>query len=224
MTKFFEEQYNNELNYIFNTFFSNLKIVSEEKKIKGRPVIACETLLNDVSYILYKYEMGKLIFVPKEIDLRNDFLPIYFLGASKSGIGFTILTKEKNLLEEKSYSFISREDDGKEVESHFSYMQYDDLNNELENLFEKEKVSLELFLVRKTFNKILTKNERRTDIIVKRNSNETKLNNYVGETEDYFLATMNNKLLYDIVDDNKTLFEISNESLSKNLNGSSKTK
>jgi len=99
MTKFFEEQYNNELNYIFNTFFSNLKIVSEEKKIKGRPVIACETLLNDVSYILYKYEMGKLIFVPKEIDLRNDFLPIYFLGASKSGIGFTILTKEKNLLE-----------------------------------------------------------------------------------------------------------------------------
>jgi len=103
-------------------------------------------------------------------------------------------------------------------------MQYDDLNNELENLFEKEKVSLELFLVRKTFNKILTKNERRTDIIVKRNSNETKLNNYVGETEDYFLATMNNKLLYDIVDDNKTLFEISNESLSKNLNISSKTK
>jgi len=224
MTKFIEEQYNNELNYIFNTFFNHLKIVSEEKRIEGRPVLASETLLNNVPYILYKYQGGKLIFVPKSIDLKTDFLPIYFLGANKYGIGFTILNKEKNLLEEKSYTFISGEDEIKEVESHLNYMQYEDLNNELANLFEKENVSLELFLIRKIFNKLLTKNNVRTSINIKRNLNETKLNNYVGETEEHFLATINNKLLYDIVDDKKTLFELSNESLYKNLNGSSKTK
>jgi len=78
--------------------------------------------------------------------------------------------------------------------------------------------------IRKTFNKLLTKNKVKTTINIKRNSNETKLNNYTGDIEDRFLATINNKLLYDIVDDQKTLFELSNESLSKKLNGSSKTK
>lgn len=223
MNKFFKEQYNNELNYIFNTFFNNLKIVSEEKKVEGRPVLTCETLLNNESYILYKYQGGKLIFVPKSIDLKNDFLPIYYLGANECGIGFTILTKEENLLEDKSYSFIFREE-SKEVESYLSYMNYEDLNNELANLFKNENVSLELFLIRKTFNKLLTKNKVRTTINIKRNSNETKLNNYTGEIEDHFLATINNKLLYDIVDDQKTLFELSNESLSKKLNVSLKTK
>ena len=223
MNKFFKEQYNNELNYIFNTFFNNLKIVSEEKKVEGRPVLTCETLLNNESYILYKYQGGKLIFVPKSIDLKNDFLPIYYLGANECGIGFTILTKEENLLEDKSYSFIFREE-SKEVESYLSYMNYEDLNNELANLFKNENVSLELFLIRKTFNKLLTKNKVRTTINIKRNSNETKLNNYTGEIEDHFLATINNKLLYDIVDDKKILFELSNESLSKKLNASLKTK
>lgn len=223
MNKFFKEQYNNELNYIFNTFFNNLKIVSEEKKVEGRPVLTCETLLNNESYILYKYQGGKLIFVPKSIDLKNDFLPIYYLGANECGIGFTILTKEENLLEDKSYSFIFREE-SKEVESYLSYMNYEDLNNELANLFKNENVSLELFLIRKTFNKLLTKNKVRTTINIKRDSNETKLNNYTGEIEDHFLATINNKLLYDIVDDQKTLFELSNESLSKKLNVSLKTK
>ena len=223
MNKFFEEQYNNELNYIFNTFFNNLKIVSEENKVEGRPVLTCETLLNDESYILYKYQGGKLIFVPKSIDLKNDFLPIYYLDASECGIGFTILTKEENLLEEKSYSFIFREE-SKEVESYLNYKNYEDLNNELAQLFKNENVSLELFLIRKTFNKLLTKNKVRTTISIKRNSNETKLNNYTGEIEDHFLVTINNKLLYDIVDDKKTLFELSNESLSKKLNVSLKTK
>ena len=103
------------------------------------------------------------------------------------------------------------------------YEHYQDLNNELANLFKNENVSLELFLIRKTFNKLLTKNKVRTTINIKRNSNETKLNNYTGEIEDHFLATINNKLLYDIVDDKKTLFELSNESLSKKLNVSLKT-
>ena len=197
MNKFFKEQYNNELNYIFNTFFNNLKIVSEEKKVEGRPVLTCETLLNNESYILYKYQGGKLIFVPKSIDLKNDFLPIYYLGANECGIGFTILTKEENLLEDKSYSFIFREE-SKEVESYLSYMNYEDLNNELANLFKNENVSLELFLIRKTFNKLLTKNKVRTTINIKRDSNETKLNNYTGEIEDHFLATINNKLIYNM--------------------------
>ena len=223
MNKFFKEQHNKELDYIFNTFFNNLKIVSEEKKVEGRPVLTCEILLNNESYILYKYEGGQLIFVPKNIVLENNFLPIYFLGASDCGIGFSILTREEELLEKKSYSFIFREE-SKEVESHFSYMHYVDLNNDLANLFNKENVSLELFLIRKTFNKLLTKNKVRTTINIKRNSNETKLNNYTGEIEDHFLVTINNKLLYDIVDDKKTLFELSNDSLSKNLNVSPKTK
>lgn len=224
MDKYFEEQYNNELNYIFDTFFSDLKMTSEAKKIEGRPVLACDILLNNVAYTLYKYRGGKSIFVPKNIDLKTDFLPIYFLGASKYGIGLTILTKEKNLLEEKTYSFICREEEKETVESHLHYMQYEDLNNELANFFEKENVSLELFLIRKTFNKLLTKNKVRTSINIKRNSNETKLNNYVGETEEHFLATINNKIIYDIVDNDKTLFELSNESLSKNLTASPKTK
>ena len=223
MNNFFKEQYNKELNNIFNTFFNNLKIVSEENKVEGRPVLTCETLLNDESYILYKYQGGKLIFVPKSIDLKNDFLPIYYFGASECGIGFTILTKEENLLEEKSYSFIFREE-SKEVESYLNYKNYEDLNNELAQLFKNENVSLELFLIRKTFNKLLTKNKVRTTINIKRNSSETKLNNYTGEIEDHFLVTINNKLLYDIVDDKKTLFELSNENLSKKLNVSSKTK
>ena len=223
MNKFFKEQYKNELNYIFNTFFNDLKTVSEEKKIEGRPVLASETLLNNEPYILYEYQGGKLIFVPKNIDLKNDFLPIYFLGANDCGIGFSILTREENLLEKKSYSFIFREE-SKEVESHFSYMHYLDLNNDLANLFKKENVSLELFLIRKTFNQLLTSTKVRTTINIRRNSNETKLNNYTGETEDHFLATINNKLLYDIVDDKKTLFELSNESLSKDLNVSPKIK
>ena len=223
MNKFFEEQYDNELNYIFNTFFSDLKMISEEKKIEGRPVLASEVLLNNESYTLYKYEGGKLIFVPKSIDLKNDFLPIYYLGASKYGIGLSILTREENLLEKKSYSFIFREE-SKEVESHFSYMHYLDLNNDLENLFKKENVSLELFLIRKTFNQLLTSTKVRTSINIRRNENETKLNNFTGETEEHFLATINNKLIYDIVDDKKTLFELSNESLSKDLNVSPKIK
>lgn len=223
MNKFFKEQYKNELNYIFNTFLNDLELVSEEKKIEGRPVLASETLLNNVPYILYKYQGGKLIFVPKSIDLKKDFLPIYYLGANDCGIGFSILTKEENLLEKKLYSFIFR-DESKEVESHFSYMHYLDLNNDLANLFEKENVSLELFLIRKTFNQLLTSTKVRTSINIKRNENETKLNNFTGETEEHFLATINNKLLYDIVDDNKTLFELSNESLSKDLNVSPKIK
>ena len=223
MNKFFKEQHKNELDYIFNTFFNDLKIVSEEKKIEGRPVLASEVLLNNESYILYKYEGGQLIFVPKNIVLENNFLPIYFLGASDCGIGFSILTREENLLEKKSYSFIFREE-SKEVESHFSYMHYEDLNNDLANLFNKENVSLELFLIRKTFNKLLTSTKVRTSINVIRNENETKLNSFTGETEDHFLATINNKLIYDIVDDKKTLFELSNDSLSKDLNVSPKTK
>ena len=223
MNKFFEKQYKNELNYIFNTFFNDLKIVSEEKKIEGRPVLASETLLNNVPYILYKYQGGQLIFVPKNIVLENNFLPIYFLGASDYGIGFSILTREEDLLEKKSYSFIFREE-SKEVESHFSYMHYVDLNNDLANLFNKENVSLELFLIRKTFNQLLTSTKVRTSINVIRNENETKLNSFTGETKEHFLATINNKLIYDIVDDKKTLFELSNDSLSKNLNVSPKTK
>ena len=223
MNKFFKEQHKNELDYIFNTFFNDLKIVSEEKKIEGRPVLASEVLLNNESYILYKYEGGQLIFVPKNIVLENNFLPIYFLGASDYGIGFSILTREEDLLEKKSYSFIFREE-SKEVESHFSYMHYVDLNNDLANLFNKENVSLELFLIRKTFNQLLTSTKVRTSINIKRNENETKLNNFTGETEEHFLATINNKLIYDIVDDKKTLFELSNDSLSKDLNVSPKTK
>ena len=223
MNKFFEKQYKNELNYIFNTFFNDLKIVSEEKKIEGRPVLASETLLNNVPYILYKYQGGQLIFVPKNIVLENNFLPIYFLGASDYGIGFSILTREEDLLEKKSYSFIFREE-SKEVESHFSYMHYVDLNNDLANLFNKENVSLELFLIRKTFNQLLTSTKVRTSINVIRNENETKLNSFTGETKEHFLATINNKLIYDIVDDKKTLFELSNDSLSKDLNVSPKTK
>ena len=223
MNKFFKEQHKNELDYIFNTFFNDLKIVSEEKKIEGRPVLASEVLLNNESYILYKYEGGQLIFVPKNIVLENDFLPIYYLGASKYGIGLSILTREENLLEKKSYSFIFREE-RKEVESHFSYMHYVDLNNDLANLFNKENVSLELFLIRKTFNQLLTSTKVRTSINVIRNENETKLNSFTGETKEHFLATINNKLIYDIVDDKKTLFELSNDSLSKDLNVSPKTK
>ena len=223
MNKFFKEQHKNELDYIFNTFFNDLKIVSEEKKIEGRPVLASEVLLNNESYILYKYEGGQLIFVPKNIVLENNFLPIYFLGASDCGIGFSILTREEELLEKKSYSFIFREE-SKEVESHFSYMHYVDLNNDLANLFNKENVSLELFLIRKTFNQLLTSTKVRTSINVIRNENETKLNSFTGETKEHFLATINNKLIYDIVDDKKTLFELSNDSLSKNLNVSPKTK
>ena len=223
MNKFFKEQHKNELDYIFNTFFNDLKIVSEEKKIEGRPVLASEVLLNNESYILYKYEGGQLIFVPKNIVLENNFLPIYFLGASDCGIGFSILTREEDLLEKKSYSFIFREE-SKEVESHFSYMHYEDLNNDLANLFNKENVSLELFLIRKTFNKLLTSTKVRTSINVIRNENETKLNSFTGETKEHFLATINNKLIYDIVDDKKTLFELSNDSLSKDLNVSPKTK
>ena len=223
MNKFFKEQHKNELDYIFNTFFNDLKIVSEEKKIEGRPVLASEVLLNNESYILYKYEGGQLIFVPKNIVLENNFLPIYFLGASDCGIGFSILTREENLLEKKSYSFIFREE-SKEVESHFSYMHYVDLNNDLANLFNKENVSLELFLIRKTFNQLLTSTKVRTSINVIRNENETKLNSFTGETKEHFLATINNKLIYDIVDDKKTLFELSNDSLSKDLNVSPKTK
>ena len=217
MNKFFKEQHKNELDYIFNTFFNDLKIVSEEKKIEGRPVLASEVLLNNESYILYKYEGGQLIFVPKNIVLENNFLPIYFLGASDCGIGFSILTREEDLLEKKSYSFIFREE-SKEVESHFSYMHYVDLNNDLANLFNKENVSLELFLIRKTFNQLLTSTKVRTSINVIRNENETKLNSFTGETKEHFLATINNKLIYDIVDDKKTLFELSNDSLSKDLN------
>ena len=172
MNKFFKEQHKNELDYIFNTFFNDLKIVSEEKKIEGRPVLASEVLLNNESYILYKYEGGQLIFVPKNIVLENNFLPIYFLGASDYGIGFSILTREEDLLEKKSYSFIFREE-SKEVESHFSYMHYVDLNNDLANLFNKENVSLELFLIRKTFNQLLTSTKLRTSINVIRNENET---------------------------------------------------
>lgn len=223
MNKFFKEQHKNELDYIFNTFFNELKIVSEEKKIEGRPVLASEVLLNNESYILYKYEGGQLIFVPKNIALENNFLPIYFLGASDCGIGFSILTREEDLLEKKSYSFIFREE-SKEVESHFSYMHYVDLNNDLANLFNKENVSLELFLIRKTFNQLLTSTKVRTSINVIRNENETKLNSFTGETKEHFLATINNKLIYDIVDDKKTLFELSNDSLSKDLNVSPKTK
>lgn len=223
MNKFFKEQHKNELDYIFNTFFNDLKIVSEEKKIEGRPVLASEVLLNNESYILYKYEGGQLIFVPKNIVLENNFLPIYFLGASDYGIGFSILTREEDLLEKKSYSFIFREE-SKEVESHFSYMHYVDLNNDLANLFNKENVSLELFLIRKTFNQLLTSTKVRTSINVIRNENETKLNSFTGETKEHFLATINNKLIYDIVDDKKTLFELSNDSLSKDLNVSPKTK
>ena len=223
MNKFFKEQYKNELNYIFNTFFNDLKIVSEEKKIEGWPVLASEVLLNNEAYILYKYEGGQLIFVPKNIVLENNFLPIYFLGASDCGIGFSILTREEDLLEKKSYSFIFREE-SKEVESHFSYMHYVDLNNDLANLFNKENVSLELFLIRKTFNQLLTSTKVRTSINVIRNENETKLNSFTGETKEHFLATINNKLIYDIVDDKKTLFELSNDSLSKDLNVSPKTK
>lgn len=223
MNKFFKEQHKNELDYIFNTFFNDLKIVSEEKKIEGRPVLASEVLLNNESYILYKYEGGQLIFVPKNIVLENSFLPIYFLGASDCGIGFSILTREEDLLEKKSYSFIFREE-SKEVESHFSYMHYVDLNNDLANLFNKENVSLELFLIRKTFNQLLTSTKVRTSINVIRNENETKLNSFTGETKEHFLATINNKLIYDIVDDKKTLFELSNDSLSKDLNVSPKTK
>ena len=132
MNKFFKEQHKNELDYIFNTFFNDFKIVSEEKKIEGRPVLSSEVLLNNESYTLYKYEGGQLIFVPKNIVLENNFLPIYFLGASDCGIGFSILTREENLLEKKSYSFIFREE-SKEVESHFRYMHYEDLNNDLAN-------------------------------------------------------------------------------------------
>ena len=223
MNKFFKEQHKNELDYIFNTFFNDLKIVSEEKKIEGRPVLASEVLLNNESYILYKYEGGQLIFVPKNIVLENNFLPIYFLGASDCGIGFSILTREEDLLEKKSYSFIFREE-SKEVESHFSYMHYVDLNNDLANLFNKENVSLELFLIRKTFNQLLTSTKVRTSINVIRNENKTKLNSFTGETKEHFLATINNKLIYDIVDDKKTLFELSNDSLSKDLNVSPKTK
>lgn len=223
MNKFFKEQHKNELDYIFNTFFNDLKIVSEEKKIEGRPVLASEVLLNNESYILYKYEGGQLIFVPKNIVLENNFLPIYFLGASDCGIGFSILTREEDLLEKKSYSFIFRQE-SKEVESHFSYMHYVDLNNDLANLFNKENVSLELFLIRKTFNQLLTSTKVRTSINVIRNENETKLNSFTGETKEHFLATINNKLIYDIVDDKKTLFELSNDSLSKDLNVSPKTK
>lgn len=223
MNKFFKEQHKNELDYIFNTFFNDLKIVSEEKKIEGRPVLASEVLLNNESYILYKYEGDQLIFVPKNIVLENNFLPIYFLGASDYGIGFSILTREEDLLEKKSYSFIFREE-SKEVESHFSYMHYVDLNNDLANLFNKENVSLELFLIRKTFNQLLTSTKVRTSINVIRNENETKLNSFTGETKEHFLATINNKLIYDIVDDKKTLFELSNDSLSKDLNVSPKTK
>ena len=223
MNKFFKEQHKNELDYIFNTFFNDLKIVSEEKKIEGRPVLASEVLLNNESYILYKYEGGQLIFVPKNIVLENSFLPIYFLGASDCGIGFSILTREEDLLEKKSYSFIFRQE-SKEVESHFSYMHYVDLNNDLANLFNKENVSLELFLIRKTFNQLLTSTKVRTSINVIRNENETKLNSFTGETKEHFLATINNKLIYDIVDDKKTLFELSNDSLSKDLNVSPKTK
>ena len=223
MNKFFKEQHKNELDYIFNTFFNDFKIVSEEKKIEGRPVLASEVLLNNESYILYKYEGGQLIFVPKNIVLKNSFLPIYFLGASDCGIGFSILTREEDLLEKKSYSFIFREE-SKEVESHFSYMHYVDLNNDLANLFNKENVSLELFLIRKTFNQLLTSTKVRTSINVIRNENETKLNSFTGETKEHFLATINNKLIYDIVDDKKTLFELSNDSLSKDLNVSPKTK
>ena len=223
MNKFFKEQHKNELDYIFNTFFNDFKIVSEEKKIEGRPVLSSEVLLNNESYTLYKYEGGQLIFVPKNIALENNFQPIYFLGASDCGIGFSILTREENLLEKKSYSFIFREE-SKEVESHFSYMHYEDLNNDLANLFNKENVSLELFLIRKTFNKLLTSTKVRTSINVIRNENETKLNSFTGETEEHFLATINNKLIYDIVDDKKTLFELSNDSLSKDLNVSPKTK
>lgn len=223
MNKFFKDQHKNELDYIFNTFFNDLKIVSEEKKIEGRPVLASEVLLNNESYILYKYEGGQLIFVPKNIVLENNFLPIYFLGASDCGIGFSILTREEDLLEKKSYSFIFREE-SKEVESHFSYMHYVDLNNDLVNLFNKENVSLELFLIRKTFNQLLTSTKVRTSINVIRNENETKLNSFTGETKEHFLATINNKLIYDIVDDKKTLFELSNDSLSKDLNVSPKTK
>ena len=185
MNKFFKEQHKNELDYIFNTFFNDLKIVSEEKKIEGRPVLASEVLLNNESYILYKYEGGQLIFVPKNIVLENNFLPIYFLGASDYGIGFSILTREEYLLEKKSYSFIFREE-SKEVESHFSYMHYVDLNNDLANLFNKENVSLELFLIRKTFNQLLTSTKVRTSINVIRNENETKLNSFTGEKNNFF--------------------------------------
>ena len=103
-------------------------------------------------------------------------------------------------------------------------MHYVDLNNDLANLFNKENVSLELFLIRKTFNQLLTSTKVRTSINVIRNENETKLNSFTGETKEHFLATINNKLIYDIVDDKKTLFELSNDSLSKDLNVSPKTK
>lgn len=199
-----------ERNYINSEYFNNINTLSNLVKIDNR-CSSCDVLLNNKPYVLYKYELNGMRLIPKVNDLfKGDFDDIYEYHYIKDhGILFTILSKQNGIISEQYY--LCTMNDNHEYKDYMSvkyiYSTIVDKNNELYKKYVEEKVSEELFLVRRGYSRLgLAKTENVVEL--------KKYDNGICDKREYNVfngITYNIKLgRIDLLDDSSLLYTIAN--------------
>ncbi len=167
MKEYKKKQYNIEYNYILNAYFNDIKYLTPFKKIDDRKVVACDVMFNNEPYLLYKYELGGMLLMPKIDDIfKGDFNCICELHAIKDhGILFTITKKQNGIIINYYYLFTVNEHSlyKNYVDVNFTYTTINDKDNLLYKKYIDEGVTEELFITRRGYNRLeLDKIENQT--------------------------------------------------------------
>lgn len=162
-------QFEIEYDYVMDNFFNNYQLVSPFTKVKGEEVYKCNVLVNDMLYDFYKYEMGKIILLPKDKKLfHGDFNDIYqFDYNNNGGISLTITRKHDNVIENINYDFnLNNSGYNKDhLSALLKYKIIEDNDNLLCKIFNKENTTSELFINKNFINLLkLPKNEMFAEI------------------------------------------------------------
>lgn len=209
------EIFDKEYNYLFNKFFGNSEIIGNPRKLKDKEVEEVEALINGVEYTGYNYSYGNVVFVPKGINLKGDFAPVYLLGKSSIGFHFSIVSKTNGLLEEKLYYLNKRPyDTEKTIETMYDYSSYQDNNNELLKVFEQENMSIDLFMIARKYSSVIRENHKFFKVMI--NKYEEKVERLIlnGTRTEVFKKFVSGIDLYESIDiGDKTMFESIDELL-----------
>lgn len=211
------EIFDKEYDYLFNKLFGNSEIIGNPKKLKDMDVEEVDVLINGLEYTGYNHSYGNVVFIPKGMNLKGDFVPVYLLGKSSIGFHFSIVSKTNGLLEEKLYYLNNRPyDTEKIIETIYDYSSYHDNTNELLKVFEKENMSIDSFMLARKYNCVIRKNHKLYKVMINKYKEKTERLILEGTKTELFKKFVDGVDLYESIDiEDKTMFESIDELLEK---------
>ena len=168
------EQYKIEYDYIMFDYLNGIQYLSCLNKLNNESLQKCDILINNKLYVLYKYDSGNNLFIPKNIDLNYDNIGnIYNLKITNGKcICFSIIRKKNGIIETNYFTFNSENllYNDSLYELLVLHKEIYDKNNDLNKMFNKNKETINNFFLKSNFKCLkLVKNELL--IIIRKNKN-----------------------------------------------------